>query len=64
MQIVQPEWHLSWGIRLGEVILPQLSVWGLGNDGDDEEEKEQQGATLEVCSVCLPAWEGHLLGIN
>ena len=40
--MVQPEWHLSWGIRLGEVQLPQLSVWGFGNDDDDDEEDEDE----------------------
>ena len=40
-QVEQPEWHLSWGIRLGEVLLPQLSIFGLANDDDDEEEEEE-----------------------
>ena len=41
LQVEQPEWHLSWGIRLGEVLLPQLSIFGLANDDDDEEEEEE-----------------------
>ena len=41
-QVEQPQWHLSWGIRLGQVQLPQLSIWGFGSSDEEDEEDEDE----------------------